>query len=188
MSKNESRWSLRNTAKFGYINQDGEAVVPLVYDVVYSERGVWSRSFSEGFAPVSKTSLWSGDAKLGMVDKDGKLVIPIQYDFLFSFQDGLLRAGYNWNYPLYRDWDSICLIDKSGREVISTGGYDRIEYFSEGLARIRRASGDLQGAWGYIDLRGREVVPCVFDETRDFSDGLAAVKTEGKWGYIALPR
>lgn len=38
--------------------------------------------------------------------------------------------------------------------------------------------------FGYIDESLRLVVPAVYDEARDFSEGLAAVKKDGEWGYV----
>jgi hypothetical protein len=38
--------------------------------------------------------------------------------------------------------------------------------------------------YGFIDRLGREVIPPFFEEARAFSEGRAAVKLGGKWGYI----
>lgn len=38
--------------------------------------------------------------------------------------------------------------------------------------------------WGYIDKSGRLVHKAVYDDTRDYSEGLASVNYKGKWGYI----
>ncbi len=38
--------------------------------------------------------------------------------------------------------------------------------------------------WGYIDETGSLVVDNKYDDTRDFSEDLAAVNYQGKWGYI----
>jgi hypothetical protein len=40
------------------------------------------------------------------------------------------------------------------------------------------------GTWGFCDERGLIVIPPEFDEVRDFSEGLAAVKFKGLWGFI----
>lgn len=54
--------------------------------------------------------------------------------------------------------------------------YDQIDAFSEGLAAIRR-----DGKWGYINLKGEEVIPCQFSDDfppGQFSEGLACVVDE----------
>lgn len=53
--------------KWGFINENGEPVIPMEYD----EAGY----FKEGLACVGK-----GD-KYGFIDKQGKVVIPIKYGY-----------------------------------------------------------------------------------------------------------
>lgn len=51
--------------------------------------------------------------------------------------------------------------------------YDQIDAFSEGMAAVRR-----DGKWGYINLKGEEVIPCQFSDAfppGQFSEGLACV-------------
>ncbi len=48
-----------------------------------------------------------------------------------------------------------------------------------GLAAVR-----LGGKWGFVDEAGKEVVPCRYDEVRDFNEGLAAVRLGGQWGFV----
>lgn len=57
--------------------------------------------------------------------------------------------------------------------------YDFIGLYHNGLAYVR-----LDDKYGFIDKRGDEVVPLVYDRAGDFSEGLAAVERDGKWGYI----
>ena len=39
--------------------------------------------------------------------------------------------------------------------------------------------------WGFVNKEtGKEVIPYKYDGAKDFSEGLAAVKLNGKWGYI----
>ncbi|MCM1293315.1 MAG: WG repeat-containing protein [Bacteroides sp.] len=54
--------------------------------------------------------------------------------------------------------------------------YDQIDAFSEGMAAVRR-----DGKWGYINLKGEEVIPCQFSDdfpVGQFSEGLACVVDE----------
>jgi hypothetical protein len=43
-----------------------------------------------------------------------------------------------------------------------------------------------EGLGGYLDLNGRIVVPLINDEVRTFTNGRAAVKRAGKWGYVDI--
>src|SRR5256885_2208062 len=38
--------------------------------------------------------------------------------------------------------------------------------------------------WGFIDSRGKNAIAPRFESVLPFSEGLAAVKREGRWGYI----
>jgi len=40
--------------------------------------------------------------------------------------------------------------------------------------------------WGFIDKRGTVKIKPEFDSANRFSDGLAAVKKDGRWGYVNL--
>jgi hypothetical protein len=57
--------------------------------------------------------------------------------------------------------------------------------FHEGMAYVaiddQRTGNTL---YGYINKAGKQVIPCQFEDARDFSCGRAAVKKNGKWLYI----
>ena len=40
------------------------------------------------------------------------------------------------------------------------------------------------GKWGYEDVKGNVVIPAEYEEVKDFSNGLAIVKKDGKWGVL----
>lgn len=52
-------------------------------------------------------------------------------------------------------------------------GYDQVDAFSEGLAAVKK-----EEKWGYINIKGEEVIPCQFADNfppGQFSEGLACV-------------
>ena len=57
--------------------------------------------------------------------------------------------------------------------------YNQILSFSEGLATVK-----LDGKYGFINTKGKEVIPCKYDYAGEFSEGLAKVGLDGKDGYI----
>lgn len=60
-----------------------------------------------------------------------------------------------------------------------------VENFSEGLAAVQVGSASEQwGRWGYIDKSGRMAIQPAYIDTREFSNGLAAVQSGELWGYI----
>ena len=65
---------------------------------------------------------------------------------------------------------------------IATAKYEQVGEASEGLIAVK-----LDGKWGFIDMTGKEVIPCKYDAASArtfFSEGLAAVSLNGKWGFI----
>lgn len=38
--------------------------------------------------------------------------------------------------------------------------------------------------WGYIDKNGKIAIDLIYDDVRDFKDGIAIANMKGKWGYI----
>ena len=40
------------------------------------------------------------------------------------------------------------------------------------------------GKWGFVDINGKPICEFIYDDVRDFSEGIAAVKIGDKWGYI----
>ena len=75
--------------------------------------------------------------------------------------------------------------------------YDQLEPFSDGMAAVGK-----NGKWGYINHKGEEVIPCQFDSEAEegeggelnfgksycvshrFSEGVAVVRLNEKWGVI----
>ncbi len=41
-----------------------------------------------------------------------------------------------------------------------------------------------QARHGFIDRRGKLVIPARFEDAQGFAEGLAGVKLDGKWGYL----
>lgn len=56
----------------------------------------------------------------------------------------------------------------------------KIEAFSDGLAAVQNAD----GLWGYIDKTGEIVIPCEWERAGAFSNGIASVEKNMKYGCI----
>lgn len=192
--------------KFGYINKTGEVVVPLVYDCEYSDCGgiLLAQSFCGGYATVSKRTVIPESESYymdyGMIDNTGMITVPLDYDWIWhdggywNFDNELVLVGLSDDHAGYYSWDSCGLVDTMGKEVVAIGHYTSIEPFCEGYAKVwydasRSNYGSPifgTGTYGFVDTAGREVVPCIFSNVRSFSEGLAAVLVDEKWGYIAI--
>jgi len=57
--------------------------------------------------------------------------------------------------------------------------YDEVYEFSEGFARVVK---DLSSS--FINAKGEEVIPCIYDHAEPFVKGIALVTQDNNWGYI----
>ena len=111
------------------------------------------------------------NGKFGFIDRTGKTVIPCIYENTWGFTEGL--AGVKLN-------GKLGFIDKKGKMVIAPQWTDGYAFF-EGLAWVK-----VEKQYAFIDKTGAVVIkPQTFEDIAfGFSDGMCAVKQNGKWGYL----
>ena len=178
--------------KWGYINSHGEGIIPIKYDEVsdfkdgfvrvklkgkygyrdsYGNRITYikyeeARDFSEGLAVVKL------NGKYGYIDRGGDEVTPFKYDNAWDLYKGAAKVMLNGKYGY---------LDNQGNEKYSPE-YDIIEYFDDEFKyRILTDESD------YLDSNGNRIVPYEYEDFFVFDtigEGLAAVKLNGKWGFI----
>lgn len=189
--------ALKRGGKWGFLDKTGQEVIAFQYE----DAGY----FDQGLAAVRRNGKW------GYVDKTGREVVPCIYDdfaISASYETPIHYQGDGSEYPpgsvatisfpdgrqAFADW--------IGKEWQTVSRHETPSRFSDGLAAVRQ-----DGKWGFVDTTGREVVPCIYDykiekhmhvkpsddttaviSTREevpfFVDGLAAVKRNGKWGFV----
>lgn len=168
--------------KFGYINENRDVVIPLIYD-----DDAWHDFDSNGQVVVRK----NGDE--GIVDSRHNVVVPIQYDWI---------EDYNEYVDLYKavkkNGMQGCL-DKDG-EVVVPFKYDAVwteDLEEDTLIRVAIKAPRMDAfTYGFVDKYGNEVVTpykefndgtCQFGFQRadSFYEGRARVcYGYGIWGYI----
>jgi hypothetical protein len=90
-----------------------------------------------------------------------------------AVEDAALGKELHRLWPLRRP----VYVNRLGKIALQVKGEDSDD-FSEGLAAV-----SVNDKWGFIDPRGKWVIPPRFDRVDGFSDGLVAVSTSDKWGY-----
>jgi hypothetical protein len=175
-------------SKYGYINKKGRLVIPLKLSI--------AKSFSEGLAAAE----FASNNTKGYINKKGKLAIKNQkLDTYYagSFSSGLALAELNNGACSAANYCDYSYINKAGKTAIASPGgessYTGAQTFSEGLAAVATGGGGRDAGgwypatnWGYIDKNGKFVIPPQFGDAGSFSEGLAPVEIEGKYGYIIL--
>ena len=152
---------------YGFIDKNGKEIIPLKY--------VLLDDFSEG-----KKLIWSRlEEDHGveyLIDEKGKRVYPYIVEDGINGPDGL-----------------VLIMDENGRrglvnnrsgKLLLPPTYSFLWYPSEGMLRVSSES-DYDNKYGFLDGETyKMVIPAIYDNVADFSDGLAAVCKDDKVGFI----
>lgn len=150
--------ALKKNGKWGYINTDGDVVIPFEYDSALT--------FSEGLAAVEKNGKW------GYIDINNNAIIPLEYIYATSMVDG---SGVVWKVR-----DNNNNVSDAGY-VSKKGIYTKADRIPQSYGRVisdglRTSRGNSYGsAWGYENQNGEVVIACQFGYAYDFSDGMGCV-------------
>ena len=159
----------RKGDKWGFCNQKKEIIIQCKYDSVFL--------FKEGMAKVKLNGLGE--------NFDNADVKGITSDTTEKFDQSISK--YN---------DKYGFINKNGKEVVALN-YDEANDFSEGFALVKliykyglRITMDGRDKkypiykYGFVDKKGKEVIPLKYDYAKNFSEGLTFVILNRKWGFI----
>ena len=118
------------------------------------------------------------EGQYGAYNTKGKLVLPFQYSDISTYQDGYARiATGGWCDRKFG------YANKAGKEIIAPRYDDAAPAFKEGMAYVG-VSADGHTKYGYINTKGVEVIAPFFSNAENFSESLAAVRTDQGYGYI----
>ena len=151
--------------RYGFKNSSGQIIIPAKYSR-YSGSSKNSPNFSEGMLSVVQ------NRKYGFINEEGIEIIPPIYRRALSFSEGLAAVR--------RGTDSWGYIDKSGKEIISSG-YDEYGRPANGFVQVKRDNQE-----GVIDNYGREIIPTVFDGVGEINNGSARVTFGQKSRYMRM--
>lgn len=121
------------------------------------------RPFNEGYALIRRYDRW------GMMDHNGQEVLPPQYEVMTSNVNGYFFAGDADGWALF-DYQFMPLTDYV---------YTDATPMSDNRIGVKR-----NGKYGFLDPTGREVIPCIYDETGIFSMGRTLARLGEHYGII----
>ena len=144
----------------GIINSERVEMIPCNYEEIMISK------FKEGYAEIKI------NGKYGLIDINGKEIVPCRYRNVTIFYEGLAAVDDGF-------------LNKEGVEVIKGysnyyGGHYNEARFCEGLASVHNE----EKLFGYIDKTGNLVIDFIYNYADSFSEGLASVSKDGKWGVI----
>jgi len=139
--------SLKTLRKCGYIDTNGDIIIPYQYKSC--------KSFNNGIAPVKNNGFW------GFIDTNGKNIINFIFEDARVFHEGFAEVKY------HKKWG---FIDKKGH-WISKPIFEDVQPFSEKIAAVK-----YKGKWGFINTKAQWVIKPSFIDAKPFHNGSAAVK------------
>lgn len=153
-----------NNSKYGYVDLFDNAVIPAVYDKLFSF--LWVDGYNKVEAKLN--------GKWGILNKNGQVLIPFLYDGIHIeyLHNNSMRACLN------NKWGTI---DSLGKTIIPFK-YENMEHFSMGLAPVQ-----LNKKWGYINEKDKIIIPIKYDYANTwgrFRDELFVVGIKNKRGVI----
>lgn len=82
-------------------------------------------------------------------------------------------------FGMYDSSGAFVFFNSKGEKAFQLKGVSYAQKISEGFAAVLKNE-----KWGFVNVKGKTVIPCSYEEALSFSEGLAAVKQNGEWGYI----
>ena len=180
--------------KYGFIDKKGNIVIDFIYRT--------AKNFHEGLARVEikneKYPRKNGNWGLGVspttnsryltvfIDKSGKEILTLEDELdtrdrvLTDVHNGLIIIG-----------DKYCqtIVNKFGKEILSLKyKYERVEPFFHGLAlvlkneRVAGTKDEYESKYGFINIKGEEVISCKYYYAADFRHGFAYASRYTKEG------
>ncbi|HZX66164.1 MAG TPA: WG repeat-containing protein [Myxococcales bacterium] len=150
--------------RHGYIDKTGAmALVPRE-----KPAGAVHRPFRDGLAAVH------AEGGIGFLDRTGKLIIPARFSSAEDFSEGLAFAC---------DRVGCGYIDRMGHGALGPGFLGGAP-FRGGVAAVWVGKSDMGGKRYVLYDRKRGRLTGDWESAGTLSDGLIAVRTQGRWGYV----
>lgn len=140
---------------FGFINKNGDVVIPAQFDYVLddflNEDSLVrvGRSYVRTYPRKTTDPAAYSYKRYGVLRSDGTLLIPIEYE------------GINMSIAsrriILRSMDKgYAVVDFDGNIVVPFGKYGYIKGFNIGIARVKKNASDSE--WQMIDENGNEII------------------------------
>ncbi len=153
--------------RWGFIDFDGNVVIEPKFICFVGEYGSKPR-FNEGLTAIVD----SETERVGFINKKGEVVIKPQFYSANPFSEGVAIVGTQDDYVIINQEGKVI-----AQKFVAINGY--FSNFSQNRAICQKLF-----KYGFIDKTGKFKIEPIYDEVRPFSNGLAAVKLEGKWGFV----
>lgn len=158
---------VKRGSNYGAINTDGKEIVPCTYGFAQVEKGLVEVTQGEGI--FSRMN--------GVFDLEGNELLKCEYNLVKIDKYSIIADKIKDDLSSMETF----LYDHKGNLTIKVGASGEIRHFSEGMAAVKK---DKDKGFGFYDYDGDEVIAPRYEDAGTFSEGLAPVKLNGKWGYV----
>lgn len=154
---------VRRNEKYGFINIEGDEVIPCMYEYL-------DCIFSNGYCKFREEDFW------GVIDKGGTIIVSAKY-FDIDYDEDIDA------FHIYKDdYNVEGILDKDGITTLIPCCWKRISWFNNGLAVACK-----NDEYVVIKQTGETVFKFSFeyeDVKLEINNGIVPVKKEGKWGLL----
>lgn len=184
----------KNNGAFCVLSTDGQEVSSIEYrngDIEIKRIMVLSDEtcndgtgeFSGGLAFMSAKNNDDSDIKSICVDTNGQVIFESSVELHGKFVNGVAVGTVDNS-----DGIDIVAVDKTGKELWRK----QANYFqqNESVSDLKIRDGIIvykaaeTGLWGAIDINGKEILDCSYEELTYAGNGKIGFKKYGLWGYI----
>jgi len=201
--------------KEGLINIYGDVIIPCIWDGISYIGGdfVWGFNYKDDSKDYSITYDLRSEGKRtplyriqDFIVGRNKITTTFSEDYAVAFNENM-KHGYLNRYDstysvqyIYDDATRFCdgyafikyngvgmIIDKKFTPILKdTESYTICDRLYEGLAKVKDRN---TGKYGFINRNGKLIIPCVYDMTYEFSNGICPIALGKdihnlKWGCI----
>jgi len=159
--------ALERDRKWGYVNMQGEEVIPFIYE--------FASDFHNGLSIVGNGN------EMAIINTYGEMVIPFgEYHYINFLSDGLasvLVDSGRTDSRGFRELTYGVIEIATGSEIVPPI-YSEIIQRDDGFAA--QYGGRKDGRWGLLDEIGREIIPPMYTYLGVFMDGFALASVGGE--------
>ena len=152
--------------KTGFINPSGEWVI----EPKFHSAGKFTGDVAWAMIMEDDASAQHGfNIKGGYIDRRGEFVIGPEYDFGWDFHEGYATVWEIGNDRTQKLWS---VIDSTGQKILSDLAWRNMGSYNKGLIPFQHD--DMK--WGFMNIKGEEVIAPVFTGMNHFQNGLARME------------
>lgn len=175
LGKYGNRIAIKQDGKYGFINTSGYFLTPIMYDWIWNsdeEMAIVQRKISidKELCKKEYESMCDEIKDMFELNKTSQQITLNEYGIKTVEKQDISHHTMYYNEYLKKNNCAPEIIDEFGTKIFNFEQY--LIYFGNTLK------------YGYVNENGKEIIPCIFDDAKGFSQDLAPVKVKLKWGYI----